>query len=171
MIISAIVAKGQNDVIGRDNDLPWRLPKDLKWFKQQTSGHHVIMGRRSFESIGRPLPKRTNIIVTHDQGYAHTGVEVAHSITGALAIAFRAGETEVFILGGGKVYDQTKDIWDRLYLTQVEARPEGDTFFPNVDLARYQLAHEESHAADDDHAHAFSFYIYERYKALERDQV
>lgn len=162
MIISAIVARGVNHVIGINNNLPWHLPKDLKWFKEKTKGHHVIMGRKSFDSLGQPLPQRVNIVITRDRNFAHTGVEVVHTIAEALHLAAVAGEEEAFILGGGKIYKQTVDLWDRLYLTEVAASPEGDTFFPLIDDDRYVTTYEEHHKQDDRHAYDFVFKILER---------
>lgn len=162
MIISAIVAKAENNVIGKDNDLPWHLPGDLKWFKEKTLHRHVIHGRRSFESIPFPLPKRTNIVVTRDKTYAHTKAVVTHSIDEALAYAHQHGEDEVFILGGGKIYDQTKDLWDRLYLTEVHASPEGDTHFPELDYDLFKLSYEEKRFKDEKNDHDFTFKIYDR---------
>lgn len=162
MIISAIVAAANNRVIGIDNDLPWRLPKDLKWFKEKTLNHHVIHGRRSFESLPFPLPKRVNIVVTRDKAYYHNHAIVVHSIDAALAYAKSEGEEEVFILGGGKIYEQTKELWDRLYLTEVDAAPQGDTLFPKVDHSLYNTIFEEAHQPDEKHAHAFTFKIMER---------
>ena len=162
MIISAIVAAASNRVIGIDNDLPWRLPKDLKWFKEKTLNHHAIHGRRSFESLPFPLPKRINIVVTRDKTYYHNHAVVVHSIDEALAYAKAEGEEEVFILGGGKIYDQTKDLWGRLYLTEVKAEPNGDTFFPEVDFEQYNLTFEEAHQADEKHEYDYTFKILER---------
>ncbi len=162
MIISAIVAKAENHIIGVNNKLPWHLPKDLNWFKQKTINRHIIMGRKSFESLGRPLPKRVNIVVTRDEHYFHSGAYVLHSISQALLFAKKEREKEVFILGGGNIYDQTQDLWDRLYLTEVYARPKGDTSFPDVDLSRFLLTFEEHHRADERHAHDFCFKIYDR---------
>jgi len=162
MIVSAIVAAASNRVIGVDNDLPWRLPKDLKWFKSKTLHRHVIHGRKSFESLPFPLPKRTNIVVTRDKSYYHNGAVVVHSIQEALDHAKSEGEEEAFILGGGKIYEQTKDLWDRLYLTEVHAHIEGDTLFPEVDLEQYQLSFEEAHEPDEKHAYAYTFKILER---------
>lgn len=164
MIISAIVAKAENNVIGIDNDLPWRLPDDLKWFKQKTLNRHIIMGRLSFESLGKPLPRRENIVITRDREYFHSGIEVKHSIPEALRYAQAQGEEEAFILGGGKIYEQTKDLWDRLYLTEVAANPKGDTVFPEIDYNRYKLTFEEAHEIDDRHEYSFVFKIYDRIK-------
>jgi len=165
MKISAIVARAENRVIGKDNDLPWRLPNDLKWFKSKTLNRHIIMGRKSFESIAKPLPRRTNIIITRDRAYYHSGVVVVHSIAEALEYAHSQGEEEAFILGGGKIYSQTLDLWDRLYLTEVHASPEGDTLFPEIDLANFDLSFQEDHFADERHLYNYTFKILERKKS------
>ncbi len=162
MIISSIVARAENRVIGISNDLPWHLPKDLKWFMNKTKGRHVIMGRRSFESIPKPLPNRTNIVITRDSEWYHSGVVVVKSIAEALSFAASQRETEVFILGGGKIYDQTKDIWERLYLTEVHAAPLGDTYFPDIDENQYHIIFEEHHSVDEHHQYAYTFKILER---------
>jgi dihydrofolate reductase len=162
MIISAIVARAENRIIGRENDLPWHLPGDLKWFKSKTAGRHVIMGRKSFESLSKPLPNRVNIVITRDQSWYHSGVVIVKSIPEALNYARKAGEEEVFILGGGKIYDQLKSMWHRLYLTEVHAIIEGDTFFPEIDLADYILSFEEHHEADEKNQYAFTFKVLER---------
>ena len=162
MIISAIVAKAKNNIIGKDNDLPWHLPDDLKWFKEKTRGRHVIMGRKSFDSLGKPLPKRVNIVITRDKNFAHSGLEIVHSIPEALRFAQAEGEEEVFILGGGNIYTQTMEIWDRLYLTEVNAEPEGDTLFPVVDYSKYDQVFEEAHQQDEKHAYGFTFKIFDR---------
>ncbi|NUO03715.1 MAG: dihydrofolate reductase, partial [Saprospiraceae bacterium] len=125
MIISAIVAVAKNNVIGKNGEIPWYLPADLRFFKQTTLNHHVIMGRRSFDSIGRPLPKRTNVVITRDPFFVGTGCIVAHSVEEALHIARNNGETEAFIIGGGEIYAQSMPYWDRLYLTRVDAAIEG----------------------------------------------
>lgn len=165
MKISAIVARAENRVIGKDNDLPWHLPNDLKWFKSKTLNRHIIMGRKSFESIARPLPNRTNIIITRDQKYYHSGVIVVHSIAEALEYAHSHGEEEAFILGGGKIYSQTLELWDRLYLTEVHASPEGDTLFPDIDLNNFELIFQEDHFANEKHCYNYTFKILEKRKA------
>lgn len=162
MIISAIVAAATNRVIGVDNDLPWRLPKDLKWFKEKTLHRHVIHGRKSFESLPFPLPKRINIVVTRDRAYYHNHAIVVHSIDEALAYAKAEGEEEAFILGGGNIYAQTQDLWDKLYLTEVHATPDGDTYFPEVNLENYNSIFEETHQPDEKHEYAFTFKILEK---------
>ncbi len=164
MIISAIVARADNRVIGINNKLPWHLPGDLKWFKEKTLHRHIIMGRKSFESIPKPLPNRINIVVTRDKSYYHSGAHIVHSVDEALKLAFEKNEDEVFILGGGRIYAQTMNLWDRLYLTEVHASPEGDTLFPQIDVNLYNVAYEEFRKADEKNAHDFTFKILHRRK-------
>lgn len=161
MIISAIVAKAANNAIGINNKLPWHLPNDLKWFKKHTLGHHVIMGRKSFESLGKPLPKRTNIIITRDHQFFHSDCIAVRSIDEALLVAHKNGEKEVFILGGGQIYKQTKTLWDRIYITEVDASPAADTHFPQIDLSDYILIFEEPHPSDEKHEFQFTFKVFE----------
>ena len=162
MIISSIVAVAKNRVIGNDNDIPWRLSTDLKYFKKQTSGHHIIMGRKSFLSIGKPLPNRTNVIVTRDPYFIASNCIVVHSIPEALEIAEGRGETEAFITGGGMIYEQTMEIVDRLYVTEVDAEPEGDVHFPEIDYSQWKLVSEDPRKKGDRDDHNFNFKIYER---------
>lgn len=162
MKISVIVARAHNNVIGRDNDMPWHLPADLKYFKRRTLNHHIIMGRNCFESIGFPLPKRTNIILSRDPYYMVSNCVVAHSISEALSIAFEAGEEEVFIIGGGKIYDQTQDLWDRMYITDIDLETDGDVFFPEIDYTQWHLISEEAHEPDDKNLYPYAFKVYDR---------
>lgn len=162
MLVSAIVAVAKNNVIGKDNEIPWYLPADLAWFKRTTLGHHVIMGRNSFRSIGRPLPKRTNVVITRDPYFSAEGVLVAHSIEEALGIAYDNGETEAFIIGGGAVYRDSMDLWDRLYLTEVDSRPEGDVFFPELDPEAWRESWLEAHEPDAKNEYGYIFRILER---------
>jgi dihydrofolate reductase len=162
MIISTIVACAQGRVIGRDNQIPWYLPADLRYFQKKTSGHHIIMGRNCFESIGRALPKRTNVIVTRNPFYLAADCLVVHSVKEALQIAKKSGETEAFIIGGGEIYRQTAHLWDRIYLTEVDLNVEGDVFFPEIDLSNYQLTFEEAHKADEKNEFDYVFKIYEK---------
>lgn len=164
MIISAIVARGKNNVIGVKNDLPWRLPGDMRWFKETTLNRHVIMGRQSFESLPRALPKRVNIVVTRDVSYYRSDCIIFHSLDEALAFAHTAGESEVFILGGGNVYEQTKNLWNKVYITDVDVSLNGDTFFPNISLEEYNLVKEEAHSADEKNIYSYTFRVYERIK-------
>lgn len=162
MIISAIVARSANNVIGRDNGIPWYLSGDLKFFKAKTTGHHIIMGRNCFESIGRPLPKRTNIIVTRNPFYIVSGCVVVHAVEEALDFARDNDEEEVFIIGGGEIYHQTADLWDRLYLTEVEAEIAGDVFFTDIHAGEWQEIFSESHPADEKNDFPYTFKILER---------
>ncbi|HYO52498.1 dihydrofolate reductase [Archangium sp.] len=158
MRLSAIVAMASNRCIGRDNALPWRLPADLKRFKQLTMGHTLIMGRKTYESIGRPLPGRTMLVLTRQRGYAPEGVQVVHSLEQALELA--RGD-EVFIAGGADLYRQSLDRVRRLYLTRIAREYEGDTFFPELDLSGWRLLAEEHHPATATEP-PFSFFTYER---------
>lgn len=162
MTISAIVATAHNNVIGKNNEIPWYLPADLAWFKRTTLGHHVLMGRNSFRSIGRPLPKRTNVVITRDPFFTAGGVLTAHSIQEALEMAYDAGETEAFIIGGGEIYRQSAGLWDRVYLTEVDLAAEGDTFFPTLDPAEWRETWREAHAPDAKNEYAYTFRILER---------
>jgi len=135
--IAMIAAVGRNGAIGAGGELPWRLPSDFAFYKRTTMGKPLIMGRKTFESIGKPLPGRTNIVVTRQEGYAPEGVEVYADLDAAIArgreIAARDGVDEVFINGGGEIYRAAMEKADRLYITHVDAEPEGDTFFPEID--------------------------------------
>lgn len=162
MVISAIVAVAKNNIIGKDNDIPWYLPADLKYFKKQTLDHHIIMGRKSFESIGRPLPKRTNIIVTRNPFFIASNCLVTNSVEKALSIAKDNGETEAFIIGGAQIYDLSKDLWDRLYLTEVDLEVEGDVAFPKLNMEEWTLVSEKAQQADEKNKHDYIFKIYER---------
>ena len=161
MTLSLIVAMSENGVIGRDGRLPWKLPADMARFKALTMGHPIIMGRKTYESIGRPLPGRRNIVLSSQPGYAPAGVEVVPSLEAALE-RVRA-EDEVFVIGGAAVYRETLPRADRLYLTLVEGDIEGDTFFETPSAASWRLVSEEFRAADRDHAFDLSFNVYERY--------
>jgi dihydrofolate reductase len=161
MTLAVIVAVSDNGVIGRDDDLPWRLSADLVRFKRLTMGHHLIIGRRTFESIGRALPGRHMIVVTRNPSWpAPPGVEVATSLDQALALA--AADPEVFVGGGAAIYQLALPRADRLYLTRVHATVAGDTFFPALDLADWRLVETEDHGADDRNQHPFTFERWER---------
>lgn len=136
MVICSIAAMARNRVIGRDNQLPWHIPEDLKFFKDKTMGRAMIMGRKTFESLGKPLPKRTNIVLTRDTSFKPEGVFVFQKIEDALKfIEPKVGrDEEVFIIGGGEVYKQTMSLVQRLYLTMIDLEPQGDAFFPPVDF-------------------------------------
>jgi len=165
MIISSIVATAKNRVIGKNNGMPWHLPADLTYFKKTTSGHYIILGRKNFLAIGRPLPNRTNIILTRDKSFACSNCVVAHSVEEALQIAHQNGETEVFIIGGGKIYEQTVEYWDKLYLTEIELETEGDVFFPEMNWNDWQLSWEEKHERDEKNPHPYTFKVFERIRS------
>ncbi|MEN0005432.1 MAG: type 3 dihydrofolate reductase [Bacteroidota bacterium] len=162
MIVSAIVATAKNRVIGKDNKIPWYLSADLKYFKRTTLNHHIIMGRKSFQSIGRPLPKRTNVVVTRDPFFMASNCLIARSIEEGLEIASNNGETEAFIIGGGQIYAQSIDLWDRLYLTEVDLEVEGDVYFPELNFDEWKLLSSEPHQADEKNEHNYTFLVYER---------
>lgn len=165
MIVSAIVAVARNGVIGSHNQIPWYLPHDLKYFKRTTLNHHVVMGHHSYLSIGRPLPQRTNIIISRDPYLIVSNCLVAHSIEEALEMALDNGETEVFIIGGGQIYAQSTPYWDRLYLTEVDTAPEGDTFFPTLNAQDWQIVSSEYHPADEKNEYACTVKVLERIQA------
>lgn len=160
MRLSLIVAMAENRVIGKDNTLPWRLPADLRRFRRLTTGHPVIMGRRSYESIGRPLPERTNIVVTRRPGYRAGGCLIAHTLEDAFALARDAHET--FVIGGADLYSQTLERADRIYLTLVHAHVPGDTFFPMFDMRAWRETGRDVHLADENHTYGYSFVTLER---------
>jgi dihydrofolate reductase len=167
MIVSAIAAVSENGTIGRDGDLPWHLPDDLKFFQRTTRGHHVITGRKNYESIPekyRPLKDRVNLVVTRDSRYQAHGAVVVHSLEEALHCAKEHGEVEAFIIGGGQIYREAmeKQLIDRLYITRVHAHVEGDTRFPIIDPAAWTEILREEHPEDERHAHAFSIVLLER---------
>ena len=159
-MLSLIVAMAENRVIGRDNALPWRLPNDLKHFRRITTGHPIIMGRKNYESIGRALPGRTNIVVTRSPDYLAPGCVVTHSVEAALAAA--GNDPELFVIGGAELYAQTLARARRLYLTLVHADVEGTTLFPDVDWSAWHEAARVRHEADAEHRYAYSFVILER---------
>ncbi|MFU8814207.1 MAG: dihydrofolate reductase [Pseudomonadales bacterium] len=156
----------RNRVIGRDNDLPWHLPKDMKFFMTTTQGHPVIMGRRTFESMGRPLPRRSNIVVSRNPDYRVEGARVVADLPAALAEAERQcrrdGVDEAFVIGGAELYRQAIDHADRLYVTRIDAEIEGDTRFPEIDWSPWRCVRSEAFPADDKHAHPFVIEVFER---------
>jgi dihydrofolate reductase len=159
--LTVIVAVAENGVIGRENDLPWRLPADLKRFKRLTMGHPIVMGRRTWESIGRPLPGRTSVVLTRRDDFAlPEGVLRAGSLDDALE--HLAGEEEVFVIGGASVYAEALPRADRVQLTRVHAEPPGDVRFPGLEASRWRAVAEERHVRDDRHEHDFTFFTYER---------
>lgn len=163
MKISMIAAVAENRVIGKDNDLVWSLPDDMKFFMQTTSGHHVIMGRKNYESIPekfRPLPNRTNIIITRQKDYKAEGAHVVHSLEAALDLARSNEEGEAFIIGGGQIYELGLEHADTMYLTEIQATFDGDAFFPEFDRTEWKVMKRDHHETDERHAHAFDFVTY-----------
>jgi dihydrofolate reductase len=164
MHLSIIVAVSENGVIGRDGGLPWHLSADLQRFKRLTMGHTIVMGRRTWESIGRVLPGRTMIVVSRQAGYEVPleGVRVANSLESALQIAAAAGEDEIFIVGGAELYREALPQADRLYLTRVHAQVAGDTQFPAYNQSQWQLVSTEQFVADAKNEYPFSLEVYQR---------
>ena len=162
MIVSLIVAAAENDVIGRQNDLPWRLSADLQRFKRLTMGHAVVMGRKTYESIGRPLPGRRMIVVTRQADYRADGVEVVGRMEAAVDLAAKQGETELFIIGGAEIFAHFLPRADRLYWTRVHANVDGDVCFPTFNRGAWRLVESVRHEADAKNEHPYSFELYER---------
>ncbi|WP_207062303.1 dihydrofolate reductase [Motiliproteus sp. SC1-56] len=166
MQLALIVAQSRNRVIGRNNKLPWHLPKDLQYFKSVTLGKVIIMGRKTFESIGRPLPGRTNVVVTRDASYSRPGIEVAHSLEEALAkaeaVSLINGAEEALVIGGGELYQQALPRAQRLYLTQVHADVCGDAYFPALEAAQWQEVAREDYPAEEPNPYPYSFIVLDR---------
>ena len=163
MITSAIVAMSSNRVIGKDGGLPWHLPRDMKFFKKTTTGHHVIMGRESFASMGyTPLKGRTNIVLTRNPFFITSSAIVLHSIEEALSFAYEAGEEEAFIIGGGKIFDQSLHLIEKIYLTEVIAHVVGDIYFPELDMDEWLVASSEFYEADDKNEFPMRFDVLQR---------
>lgn len=159
-MITLIAAAAENNALGKNNDLLWHLPDDFKRFKQLTSHHYIIMGRKTFESFPKPLPNRTHVIITRQKNYQYEGCIVVSSLKEALAIAPK-NET-VFIIGGGEIYQQSIAIADCIELTRVHTQLEADTFFPEIDLKEWQLTFEDFHPQDEKHQFSFTFQTFVR---------
>lgn len=160
MTISIVAAVSENGVIGRDGGLPWRLPADTKFFKELTTGHTVIMGRKTWDEIARPLRHRRNIVITRNPTWSAEGAERAGSLAAALELA--GGEAQIFVIGGAEIYRQTLPIADRMYLTQVHAVVEGDTHFPEWNAADWRMDSEQRYEVDERNAHPFTIRAYVR---------
>ncbi len=163
MKISLVVAAAENNVIGVAGGLPWKLPNDLKFFRELTIGKPVIMGRKTFASIGHALPDRTNIVVTRSRE-ATDGCITVHSLEEALKASEASGAKEVFVIGGGQLFEEVLPLADRIYLTRVHAVIEGDTYFPALDADTWEQVSMERHDADARHMHDYTFFLYERRK-------
>lgn len=166
MKLSMIVAAAQNRVIGRDNALPWYLPNDLKYFKQTTLGKPIIMGRKTYESIGKPLPGRTNIVITRQTDYQPDGVKVVHSVAEARDLAESVclidGQEEAMIMGGAEIYTLALPDADRLYLTEVHADVDGDAYFPEYDKTEWKEISREDFSAEGSNPYNYSFVVYDK---------
>jgi len=162
-----IAALTKNRVIGKNNDLPWKLPDDMKFFMETTRGHHVILGRKNYDSIPskfKPLPNRTNIVVTRQKNFHAPGCIVVDSVEKGLKIAKENSEQETFIIGGAEIYKLGLPHADRLYLTEIDAVIEGDTYFPHIDERKWRETSRIHHGNDDRHAYSFNFVIYDKIK-------
>lgn len=160
MIISLIYAASENNVIGKDNTLPWHLPADMKYFKGKTIGHCIVTGRKNYDSIPekfRPLPDRTNIIVTHQKNYIAPNTIIVNTIPDALKMAEQKGETECFIIGGADIFRQTIHLANKIYLTKIHHSFEGDTFAPELDLKQWKEIKHTDFQPDEKNKYAYSF--------------
>ena len=158
--VSFLVAMARNRVIGRDNRIPWHLPHDLKRFKALTMGHHIVMGRRTWDSINRLLPGRTTVIITRNPAFEVPGAKIARSIEDALRAC--ADDPEIFVIGGEQIFRAALPYAQRLYLSAIDADVEGDTYMPEIDMREWQLTHEEVHPQEDANALPWRFQIFDR---------
>ena len=162
MIISLLVAMDEQDGIGKDNRLPWHLSTDLKRFKALTMGHHILMGRKTYELIGRALPGRVNVIITRSPDYQAEGCLIAHSLREALSLAEVAGESEAFVIGGGQIFAQALPLADRIYLTRVHTVSEADVFFPTFDESSWSIKEASEISADESNDFPSSYKVLEK---------
>jgi dihydrofolate reductase len=160
-MISFLVAMDQERTIGKDNDLPWRLPADLAYFKRITMGHPIVMGRKTHESIGRVLPGRENIIMTRDKDYTSQGCTVIHSIEELLHVD-KTKDEEIFVIGGAQIFKEAFRIVDRLYITLIADVFEGDTFFPEFDKSEWEIVSKEKGVKDEKNPYDYDYLVYER---------
>ena len=163
MIISHIVATSKNKAIGKNNQLLWHLPADMKFFKEKTKGHCILTGRKNYESIPekfRPLPNRTNIVITREKNYAAPGAIVLNSIEAGIRYALEKGETELFIIGGGEIYKQSIELCNKLYITLVEGDFEADTFYPELDPRLWKKESSELKPKDEKNKYDMEFCVY-----------
>ena len=163
-MITIIAAAGSNNELGKDNDLVWHLPKDFKRFKKLTTGHHIIMGRKTFQSFPKPLPNRVHIVITRNTDYHPEGAIIVHSMTEALEIA--KNDSQIFIIGGGEIYKLGMKIADKIELTRVNSSFEADTFFPEIPSDDWKLSSEEFHLKDEKHKFDFSYQTFISNKTL-----
>lgn len=167
MLISAIVATDRNHAIGHNGKIPWHLPADLRYFKEVTQGHHILMGRKTHDSIGMPLKNRIGLVLTRQHDFSSDWAEKVRSMEEAIQIAKEAGETELFIIGGGEIYLQTLAYWDRIYWTKINTVvPKADTTFPPIIPWQWQIVSEDPHFRDEKNLYDYTFKIYQKIKSL-----
>ncbi|HET8858360.1 dihydrofolate reductase [Marivirga sp.] len=166
MKISMIAAKANDNAIGKDNDMIWHLPDDLKYFKDKTRNRHILMGRKNFDSLGekyQPLPQRINIVITRNKDWQHDGVKVFHDVEDGIAFAKENNEEELFIIGGGEIYKEGLKFADRLYITEVDAEfPDAEAYFPEFDKSEWKEVSREHHSKDERHQLNFDYVVYDR---------
>lgn len=170
MIVSLLLAASANGVIGKDNKLPWHLPDDLKYFKNLTWGLPILMGRKTFDSIGKPLPGRKSIVITRNKDWQHDGVAVVHTVNDAVANAEAFGAKEIFVIGGAEIFTSALPLAARIYLTRIHADFQGDVFFPEISHQEWQLTSSRFVEADEKNAYDHTFEVWER-KILQRESV
>ena len=157
-MLTMIAAAAENNALGKDGDLVWHLPDDFKRFKKLTTGHHIIMGRKTFESFPKPLPNRTHIVITRNRDYTKEGCIVVHNLEDALKIAEE--DSQPFIIGGGEIYKLALNASEKIELTRVHDTFEADAFFPEIDLSKWELINEEFHEKDERHSVSFTYLTY-----------
>jgi dihydrofolate reductase len=162
MILSLLVAADENNVIGKDNKLPWHLPNDLKYFKNQTWGMPILMGRKTFESIGKPLQGRKSIVITRNKDWQHEGVDVVHSVEEAIKKAKDFDVKEIFVIGGAEIFNTSFNKANRIYLTRIHHQFEGDTYFPEVSTIDWNLVNQRFCSADEKNLYSHTFQVWER---------
>lgn len=162
MLISLVVAASTNNVIGKNNQLLWSLPNDMRFFKNTTWAMPVLMGRKTFESLGKPLPGRLNIVITRQKDWTPEGAKIVHSLEDAIKAASKADYKEAFIIGGGEIFKEAMIVADKIYMTRVDAELDGDAFFPVIDKTQWQLISEDSRVADAKHAYSYHFQLWRK---------
>jgi dihydrofolate reductase len=162
MIISLVVAAATNNAIGMEGKMPWHLPADMKYFKNITWGMPIIMGRKTFDALGKPLAGRKNIVITRQGGWSVPGTIAVKSLEDALFVAKETDAKEAMVIGGGEIYRMAFEKTRRIYLTRIKAEPEGDTFFPELDKKVWHLVKHQDHSPDEKNPYAYSFEVWER---------
>jgi dihydrofolate reductase len=163
MLISLVVAAAKNNIIGNKGQLPWHLPNDMKFFKNVTWGMPVLMGRKTFEALGKPLAGRKNIVISRDNSIDNDKIVVVKNIEDAMFVARQTDAKELMVIGGGEIYKALFEKAGRIYITRVDAEPEGDTWFPVIDHKHWHLMSKKDHEADEKNAYNYSFQVWERY--------